>query len=189
MVTSRSLLVIALLGSACATDSSDPDEIVVDEAEPGDDVGKADSFPIKFTVIAADVSLQRLEAAGIALITNPKQWSRGMGTTPPVDVDFTTEWVVFFGTGLQATDGFSAEITGLFEVRCTRQQIAARQCPTYANFGALQIDTRATVPGAGCVAALQRTTPHVVVKFTVPQQRPFSARWKADVRTSECASM
>lgn len=165
------VLAASILGfAACATDDTHTDELPFE----GDasDAGKADDATVAVTPIDADVSFDRREAGGAYVITTKAAWKRVMGTAAPADVDFSKEWVAFYGTGLQNTGGYSAEVTGL---------------AYSASLRSLIVSTHATSPGPDCVVTQALTTPHQVVKFAIPSPRPLFALADASSEVRRCS--
>jgi len=165
-----SLIALSLLGvTACATDQN-TDELPF-EGEATDD-GKADHATVAFTELDANIGNTRLQQGGTVILTSKAAWKRVMGTTAPASVDFSKEWVAFFGTGVKNTGGFGAEITG---IRYS------------ASLGSLILSTHATSPGNDCIVTQAFTTPHHVVKFNIPSPRPIYALADAKSEVKRCS--
>lgn len=151
---------VSILGLAACTGTEAPEGELPFEGEADDELGKADHSTVAFTEIQADVSNARRERGGTVIITSKSAWNRVMGTPSPSDVDFSKEWVAFYGTGLKNTGGFGADITGI---------------RMHAGIGAIVLETKATSPGFDCIVTQAFTTPHTVVKFAIPSPRPHFA--------------
>ena len=154
---------------ACAADEH-TDELPFEG--DADEAGKADHATVAFTALAVDVSNNRLQRGGTIIMTSKAAWTRLMGTPAPANVDFSKEWVVFFGTGVKNTGGYGAEIT---ELRYSASQRA------------LVVSTKATSPGPDCIVTQAFTTPHHVVKMTIPSPRPQFALADAKSETRRCS--
>jgi len=165
------LFASSLLVTACATDATVEGELPFEDGAPA--AGKADAASIDVTELEfADIATERLQRGGTFIITTKKAWERTMGTKAPADVDFSREWVAFYGSGSKNTGGFSARITGLSH---------------YANYGALLLETKATSPGNDCIVTQAFTNPHTVVKFAIPTPRPQFAYASPSSEVKKCS--
>ena len=163
-------LIVSLSIFGCATDEQPTDELPFE----GDasEAGKADHSSLAFTAFEADISNNRLQRGGTIIMTSKAAWTRVMGTPAPANVDFSKEWVVFFGTGVKNTGGYSAQVT---ELRYSASQRS------------LVVSTKATSPGPDCIVTQAFTTPHHLVKITVPSPRPLFALADAKSETRRCS--
>lgn len=163
------LLAICLVFTACAV--QDDGELPFDgEAEDG---GKADEVTVALTPINVDISSSRLSRGGTYVLTSRNAWYRIMGTASPSSIDFSKEWVVFYGMGVRNTGGYSAEVTGL------RYSAGGRS---------LTVSTKGTSPGANCIVTQALTSPHFVAKFTIPAPRPHYALADHSDAVRDCTS-
>lgn len=150
-----SLLAIFSLG-ACATDTMDGDLPFEGDA---DGFGKADHTELDFTpLLNASASQDRRHQGGKAIITSRQAWQDYFGTYAPAEVDFSKEWVAFYGAGSRNTGGYGASITSL------------AQLPGQG----LILETQHSSPGIDCIVTQAFTTPHMIVKFDIPSPTP---RW------------
>lgn len=147
-----------LATTACASDVPEGELPFEGEA---DGLAKADAVTIDVTELEfADIDSARLHRGGTFIITSKTAWKRVMGTQAPKEIDFSKEWVAFFGTGIKNTGGYGAQITSV---------------SLYAGVGALVLETKATSPGDDCIVTQAFTNPHHVVKFAIPAPRPAFA--------------
>jgi hypothetical protein len=165
------LLASTLLATAaCASDVPEGELPFEGEA---DGLAKADAISIDVTELDfADIDSARLQRGGTFIITSKSAWKRVMGTTAPKEIDFSKEWVAFFGTGSKNTGGYGARITSV---------------SLYANVGALVLETKATSPGDDCFVTQAFTNPHHVVKFAIPAQRPAFALAASSSEVKRCS--
>lgn len=156
-MTIRKTLLASLIISlaACAPGADDGSDLPFDDDASG--IGKADHLSVEFTPISANIDFKRREKGGKAIITSADSWVEYFGTDAPADVDFGKEWVAFFGSGLQNTGGYSAQITGISNL---------------PSIGGIVLETLATSPGFDCIVTQALTTPHMIVKFTTPSPAP-----------------
>ena len=176
MNTSRALASLLLAtAAACAAPSSDTlsdqGSDLPFEEEAGLDLGKADQASLALSAIDAPVAGERLRQGGRAIITSAASWRRYFGTEAPGSVDFAHEWVAFYGSGIKNTGGYAAEIVGLSFLSGERGLVLA---------------TRDVSPGADCLVTQAFTTPHAIVKFTVPSPRPTWAVADHQSETRRC---
>jgi hypothetical protein len=129
------------------------------EGDATDDA-KADAATLTFTDVAADISSSRLADGGTYVLRSKSAWKHAMGTTAPASVDFSTEWVVFYGAGVRNTGGYTAKVTGLSYSASKRSLI---------------VSTHESSPDADCIVTQALTSPHHVVKVQIPSPRPLSA--------------
>ncbi len=165
------LLASTLLATtACATDTTEG-ELPFEGDASG--LGKADAISVSVTELPFEnISNNRLQRGGTFIITSKSAWKRVMGTEAPKDIDFSTEWVAFFGSGSKNTGGYSARITGV---------------SLFTNLGALLLETKATSPGDDCIVTQAFTNPHQLVKFTIPAQRPTIAFASSSNEVRRCS--
>ena len=164
------LIALSLFTAACATDEQPAGELPF--GGDADDAGKADHATLAFTTIDAEISQNRLQRGGTVIMTTAAAWDRVMGTPVPAGVDFSKEWVLFFGTGIKNTGGYGAEVTDL---------------AYSASLRSLVVSTMATSPGLDCVVTQAFTTPHQLVKFSVPSPRPLFALADAEAEERRCS--
>jgi hypothetical protein len=165
------LLSVSLFGLvACAAEPVTEGELPID----GDasSVGKGDvTGVIAFSHVEdAFIGSSRLQKGGTYIITSKSAWKRVMGSDAPKSIDFSREWVAFFGMGSQSSGGYSAQITDL-------RAIAG---------GGLVLSTHAVSPGNDCLVTLAFTTPHDVIKFNIPSPRPTFAFADASDEVKKC---
>ena len=148
------------------------DELPFDgEADP---TGKADDATVSFTTFDnPNVSSSRRQRGGTYVLTSKQAWYRVMGTASPASVDFSKEWVVFYGMGVRNTGGYAAAVTGLSYDAADRS---------------LTVTTHASSPGAGCIVTQALTTPHHVVKFKIPSPRPLYALGDHSDEVRDCSA-
>ncbi len=118
-----------LIGDAAPLDSRVVDAGLVDSSvgDPTDaaplpnGVVEIDTFAhsgswnlLSFTRFFADVGTARATAGGLAVIMSADGWSSYFGTPPPADLDFNNEWVLFYGLGAKANDGFGGDFLHVF---------------------------------------------------------------------------
>ncbi len=158
MRTIHALAASLLMFTACASDDQLDDELEIGgEAQAAD---KADHATVSFSELEANVSDNRLGRGGTYLITSRQSWFRAMGTAAPASIDFSRNWVAFYGTGTKNTGGHGAEITGV---------------EYSASLRSLILSTKATSPGNDCLVTQAFTTPHMLVTFRIPSPRPLAA--------------
>ncbi|HUS67032.1 MAG TPA: protease complex subunit PrcB family protein [Kofleriaceae bacterium] len=173
MKTRSHILLASLLSlglAACAAESAPEGDLPIGDAT-GEDLGKADHTGLQLTKLDADVGTDRRTDGGRAILTSAASWESYLGTTAPADVDFSREWVAFYGSGVQNTGGHQASIFGVRTL----------------SDGGLLIETEAVAPGAFCVVTQALTTPHTVVKFAIPSPRPTWAVADHHDRVQDCA--
>ncbi len=166
-----SLIALSLFGSAgCVTTEIEPE--AEDELLPVEiGVAKADGPGIALTPFTHRISDRTLQEGGTFVITSRRAWIKIMFSLPPPDVDFTHEWVVFHGLGIQSTDGFAAELTSL----------------TYDSVErALTLSTLSSSPGPGCTPGPAVSTPFALAKFEIPSVRPKLAYLTGDDESRTC---
>jgi hypothetical protein len=163
---------VALLGlAACAAeDAGDGDLPFAGEIDSAGAAGKPDHLSIPFTQLHVDIGQSRLERGGRMILTSARSWSDHMGTTAPVEVDFSREWIAFYGAGLWPTGGSSADVVGLELI----------------GDGGVLVSTRSQSAGRGCFVTQAPSTPHSVVKFAIPSPRPFYAVGDHEHETVHC---
>lgn len=165
------LLASTLLATTACTSDAPSGELPIEGDADG--LSKADAATIQFTELEfADISTNRLQRGGTFIITTKSAWKRVMGTTAPKDIDFSKEWVAFFGTGSKNTGGYGAQI---------------KSVSLYANAGALVLETKATSPGDDCIVTQAFTNPHHVVKFAIPAPRPSYALAANESTVKRCS--
>ena len=165
-----SFVSLAALG-ACAVDATDSEgDLPVEEG--GVDLGKADAVGLAVTPIDADISVERREAGGKAIITSAASWQAYFGTEAPASVDFDRQWVAFYGAGLRNTGGYAAEILGVHHLPAE---------------GGLVLETRHTSPGFDCIVTQALTWPHAIVAFDVPAVAPTWATSDHEDVTHSCS--
>jgi hypothetical protein len=142
---------------ACAEPAQEGD-LPLEDGEG--DLAKADATSLVLTELVGLADGPRLDKGGKAILTSKKAWQSYFGTKAPAEIDFSREWVAFYGSGLHNTGGFSAQITGI------RYDAAQRQ---------LILETLHTSPGFDCIVTQAFTTPHTLVKFAIPSPRPTFA--------------
>jgi hypothetical protein len=135
-------------------------------------LGKADALGLPLTEVGAPIDHDRLVKGGKAIITSAESWKSYFGTDAPADVDFSREWVAFYGAGMRSTGGFSAEIRGLSFL---------------PDHGGLVLETHHQSPGFDCIVTMALTWPHAVVKFDIPEPRPFWAVSDHSEHTYRCS--
>jgi hypothetical protein len=161
----------ATLGlSACAVEDLSEGDLPF-EGEV-DRAGKADHLSIPFTEIHVPIGRTRLEQGGKLIITSGQSWTQNMGTAAPAEVDFSKEWVAFYGGGLHNTGGFGADIVNV----------------ELTGDGGLVLSTKSISPGLDCAVTQAFTTPHMAVKFAIPSPRPFYAVGDHEHETRRCSS-
>lgn len=140
--------------AACVADDSDE----LPFAGEADEAAKADAATVALTPLTnVNISSSRLQRGGTYVLTSRNAWYRTMGTASPTSVDFSKEWVVFYGMGVRNTGGYSADVTSL---------------GYDADDRSLIVSTHATSPGPGCIVTQALTNPHFVAKFKIPSPRP-----------------
>jgi hypothetical protein len=166
------LLASTLLATAaCASDATVEGELPFEGEADG--LSKADAVTVDVTELEfADISNERLQRGGTFIITSKSAWKRVMGTLAPKEIDFSKEWVAFFGTGVKNTGGYGARITSV---------------SLYANAGAIVLETKATSPGDDCIVTQAFTNPHHVVKFAIPAPRPAFALAASSSEVRRCS--
>jgi hypothetical protein len=137
-----------------------------------DQAGKADHLSIPFTELFAEIEFSRRAQGGKLIITSGSSWEANMGTPAPAEVDFSKEWVAFYGGGLRNTGGYAADIVGL----------------ELTGDGGLLVSTRSISPGPDCIVTQAPTTPQMLVKFAIPSPRPFYAVGHHEHETRRCRS-
>lgn len=172
MKTRSHILLASLLSlglAACAAESTPDGDLPIGDAT-GEDLGKADHTGLQLTKLDADVGTDRSVEGGRAILTSAASWESYFGTTAPAAVDFSREWVAFYGSGTQNSGGHQANITGIRTL----------------SDGGLLIETEAVSPGFDCLVTQAITFPHTVVKFTIPSPRPTFAVGDHHDRVQNC---
>jgi hypothetical protein len=165
------LLASTLLVTAAACASDQPEgELPIEDGDVAD-LGKADHSDLDLVELDANIGSTRLQKGGTFIITSKTAWKNVMGTKAPADVDFSKEWVAFFGTGVKNTGGYSA---------------AVKAIAYYPSHGALVLDTHATSPGHDCIVTQAFTNPHMAVKFSIPKPRPTFALASSTSEVKKC---
>src|SRR5262245_31289707 len=104
-------LSLAAVG-ACAADDAVDGELAIDGV--ADPAGKADDATLTITEVTnVNISSTRRHEGGTFVMTSKQAWYRKMGTATPSSIDFSKDWVVFYGMGTRNTGGYSAEVTGV----------------------------------------------------------------------------
>lgn len=169
------LLVAVALGGLGACGSS-PDGVQetlgVVQAAPAPDAvapnipGRPAPSTIVFKAFQDEVG-RRAASETRALITSAAGYAEYFGHAAPPEVDFSTEWVIFYAAGTQRSGGYRADVRSIA-----------------ANGDTLNVVTLLFQPGAGCAVTDALTTPHVLVKF--PAQRTRSVIFQHSDTLTKC---
>ena len=143
-IRSASLLASLLslgLAAACATDAATDGDLSIGDAT-ADDLGKADHAGLPLTRLSPSIGLDRLEEGGRVIITTASSWESYFSTSAPAEVDWSREWIAFYGTSLRSTGGFDARIPSIRTL----------------EDGGLLIETEAVSPGVTCLVTQALTS-------------------------------
>lgn len=133
----------------------------------------ADNPPIPFVVFNDDIGT-RGQTETRKVFTTLAAYKSYFGHKPPLEVDFATDWVVFYSAGSKATGGYSASIA------------------TIAMNGTghtLKVTTSLSSPGKDCMVTQAKTKPFVLAKFTPPQPNPQSNIFYSDNKIRSCGEL
>lgn len=94
--------------------------------------------------------------AQTTLLATPESYENLFGHAPPSDISFDAgEVALFYAAGIQTSGGYAASV----------QSIGA-------SLAGLIVTTDLVTPGPTCPVTLAMTTPHALVKFTLPRVVP-----------------
>jgi len=132
-----------------------------------------DDAPMRWTVFSDDIgSTGQSEAR--KLFTNDAAYRTYFGHSAPKDVNFDTDWVVFYSAGEKTSGSYSAEIKSI-----------GRAAPGLM----LSVVTRLVSPGSSCLSAQVLTKPYVLARFARPQTPVSSAKYYSDDLVRDCSSL
>ena len=164
------LLTALLLAAGCASAADSSDSVTQEEASSSESAIKS---TIPFETFADTAGARTAETR--KLITTAAQYRAVVGHDPPVRVQWSREWVAFYGAGTRSTGGFEASI---------------ERIGLSASGRTLSVTTKLSSPGAGCVVTESLTNPQTFAKFRRPTPSPSSTTFQRadEVRScSECA--
>jgi hypothetical protein len=175
-MSKKLILIPALFASfslaACAPQQADrTGDIAIEDADLSG-IGKADHNSLAFTEIQANIDHDVLVRGGRAIVTSADSFEEYFGTAAPTDVDFSKEWVAFYGVGTRNTGGFGASITSLTLL------------PEW--YGGMIMETKSTSPGSDCMVTMAITWPHTLVKFEAPSYMPDWFSVDSEDETYKC---
>jgi hypothetical protein len=122
---------------------------------------------IAFEDLADDVGT-RANTMTRTLIRSASAYASFFGHAPPAAVDFSTEWVMFYATGSQPTDGIQAHFNVLLRVGSSLIAV-----------------TQFLSPGVSCTVQKVTTAPYDLIKF--PAQPGSSAQFFKDDLAINCS--
>lgn len=164
------LFAAALLATSAVGCASAPDAEEEGVAEVTGTVSEPLTTLIPFTTFA---DAAPINFAARAVITSRAQYVAIVGHPPPVPVDFTREWVLFYGAGTRPTGGYVASI----------ERVGVSSWgPT------LLVSTKLVSPGEDCVVTQALTNPQVFARITRPTPRPYFVRWFHRFETRDCST-
>lgn len=105
------------------------------------------------------------------VITSAAQYDAYVGHAPPVSINWSKEWVVFYAAGVQSTGGYAASIESIG-----------------ASGRTLGVTTKLVRPGEGCMVTMALTNPQAFAKFDRPSPRPRYASYKRLFEDRDCSA-
>ena len=135
-------------------------------------LGKNDLPSLPTTRIYPAIGQDRQVQGGQAIITSAESWVEYAGSPAPADVDFSREWVAFYGLGVRNTGGYSAEILSVTNI---------------ASAELLVLETKSQSPGPDCIVTQAITYPFAAIKFEIPEVVPTWATSEHSAETYSCS--
>lgn len=165
-----SISVVTVCLGAC-TPAEQEGQLPIEKSASAE-LGKADSLDVSLTRVDAPIGFERRTQGGRAIVTSAGSWVQYFGTEAPANVDFSREWVAFYGLGARSSGGFTATINAL------------RNVPSYE---VVVMATEEVSPGPGCAVTKNITFPYELAKFDIPSPAPTWAALDHTDTLSQCS--
>lgn len=164
--------------SGCSAIATDKQMALVNECQPGSIIGSADNVltfftgntEIPFVVFNDDIGIMGQSETRKVIKTN-WDYRTYFGHNLPAEVNFATDWVVFYSAGSKPTGGYSVSIIKI-EM-------------SYSG-STLKVTTSLSKPGPGCMVTQAITKPYVLAKFRHPQPMPQYVQFYKDDKVRNC---
>ena len=130
----------------------------------------AGNAEIPFVVFNDDVGVTG-QTETRKIIKTGSDYRSYFGHNAPSEVNFASDWVIFYSAGSKPTGGYSASVTIIIQSQTGLT---------------LKVTTSLDKPGPGCMVTQALTKPHILAKFRAPHPRPQYVQFYKDDKVRNC---